>query len=93
MSEDSPDRHRQDLLASLYGGDVPTTLCGSMLRTGDVAAMFQVSERTVSEWARRGRIPSIRTPGGHRLYPAEELRRILRDPDWWTRDWEGTAAG
>ena len=29
-----------------------------LLRTRDVAKAFQVSERTVAEWARRGRIPS-----------------------------------
>jgi excisionase family DNA binding protein len=45
-----------------------------------------VSERTVAEWARRGRIPSVRTPGGHRLYPADQVRRLLvvsehDDPD------------
>ena len=28
-----------------------------LLRTSDVAALFQVSTRTVSEWARRGRVP------------------------------------
>lgn len=90
MTEDSPERHRQDLLASLYGSEVPTTLCGDMLRTGDVAAMFQVSERTVSEWARRGRIPSVRTPGGHRRYPADELHRLLAERDSWAPGWERT---
>ena len=93
MTEDSPERDRQDLLANLYGGKVPTTLCGRMLRTADVAAMFQVSERTVSDWARRGRIPSVRTPGGHRRYPADEIHRIMRESDWWVLGWEGTAAG
>ncbi|MDE3206400.1 MAG: helix-turn-helix domain-containing protein [Acidobacteriota bacterium] len=48
-----------------------------MLRTADVALLFEVSERTVSEWARKGQIPSVRTPGGHRRYPAEEIRCIL----------------
>lgn len=47
------------------------------LRTSDVAAIFQVSERTVAEWARRGRIPAVRTPGGHRRYPAAEIRALL----------------
>lgn len=90
MQHDSPERHRQELLATLYDGEVPTTLSGSMLRTCDVARMFQVSERTVSEWARRGRIPSVRTPGGHRRYPADGIRRIMRESDWWAFGWEGT---
>jgi predicted site-specific integrase-resolvase len=39
--------------------------------------LFQVSERTVSEWGRRGRIPSVRTPSGHRRYPATAIRELL----------------
>lgn len=72
---------RHALLAELFGPDgVPARLNDRMLQTADVASLFQVSERTVAEWARRGRIPSIRTPGGHRRYPAEEIRRLLADP-------------
>ena len=69
---------RESLLAELFGeGGVPPMLAGRLLRTREVAQLFQVSERTVAEWARRGRIPSVRTPGGHRLYPAEEVRKLL----------------
>src|SRR5688500_19956686 len=69
---------RDELLAELFGsGGVPPMLAGRLLRTREVAQLFQVSERTVAEWARRGRIPSVRTPGGHRLYPAEEVRKLL----------------
>lgn len=72
-----PD-NREELLKELFGDDdVPPVLAGRLLRTGEVAKLFQVSERTVAEWARRGRIPSVRTPGGHRLYPADEVRRLL----------------
>ena len=69
---------RDELLAELFGsGGVPPMLAGRLLRTREVAQLFQVSERTVAEWARRGRIPSVRTPGGHRLYPADQVRRLL----------------
>lgn len=69
---------REKLLKELFGDDVvPPALAGRLLRTGEVARLFQVSERTIAEWARRGRIPSVRTPGGHRLYPADEIRRLL----------------
>lgn len=71
------EAQRQALLASLFGRNVPRELSGQLLRTADVAALFQVSERTVSEWARRQRIPSVRTPGGHRRYPADEIRNLL----------------
>lgn len=69
---------RDDLLRELFGsGAVPPILAGRLLRTREVAQLFQVSERTVAEWARRGRIPSVRTPGGHRLYPADRIRELL----------------
>ncbi len=77
MTEPTPEALRRQLLATLFGPDVPAGLDSQLLRTTDVAALFQVSERTVSEWARRGRIPSVRTPGGHRRYPAEQIRQLL----------------
>jgi excisionase family DNA binding protein len=54
-----------------------------LLRTSEVARMFQVSERAVTDWAHRGRIPSLRTPGGHHRYPADAVLALL----------EGRAAG
>ena len=48
-----------------------------LLRTADVAALFHVSPRTVSEWARSGRVPCIRTPGGQWRYPAASIRRLV----------------
>ena len=72
------EQRREELLAELFGdGKVPPILSGRLLRTREVAQLFQVSERTVAEWARKGRIPSVRTPGGHRLYPADEVRKLL----------------
>jgi excisionase family DNA binding protein len=63
----------------LFGAEVPAALEGQLLRTADVAVLFQVSERTVSEWAKRGQIPSVRTPGGHRRYPADGIRWVLQE--------------
>jgi excisionase family DNA binding protein len=79
MSDDAQETHRHQLLGLLFGSEVPPALEGQLLRTSDVAALFQVSERTVSEWAKRGQIPSVRTPGGHRRYPAEGIRALLDD--------------
>ncbi len=76
MSEDPQDA-RQALLNLLFGDSVPAVLEGTMLRTADVALLFEVSERTVSEWAKKGQIPSVRTPGGHRRYPAEGIKWVL----------------
>lgn len=76
-NQQNQEHRRRDLLADLYGADVPVNIGGQLLRTVDVAHLFQVSERTVSEWARQGRIPSVRTPGGHRRYPADQVRHLL----------------
>lgn len=83
---------RDVLLTELFGdAGVPPMLSGRLLRTREVAQLFQVSERTVAEWARRGRIPSVRTPGGHRLYPADDVRRLLLATE--EAGNEGAAAG
>jgi excisionase family DNA binding protein len=78
MTEDAQGSHRHQLLGILFGSEVPEALEGQLLRTSDVATLFQVSERTVSEWAKRGQIPSVRTPGGHRRYPADGIRSLLQ---------------
>jgi excisionase family DNA binding protein len=65
-------------VVELFGDDhVPSSVDGRLLRTREVALLFQVSERAVTDWARKGRIPSVRTPGGHRRYPAEQVRSLL----------------
>jgi excisionase family DNA binding protein len=79
MADDSQDQQRKELLGMLFGSEVPAALEGQLLRTADVALLFQVSERTVSEWAKRGQIPSVRTPGGHRRYPADGIRWLLQE--------------
>jgi excisionase family DNA binding protein len=72
-------RSREALLEELAGdGSLPGSLRGRLLRTREVALLFQVSERAVTDWARRGRIPSVRTPGGHRRYPADDVWALLR---------------
>src|SRR5690606_36606842 len=72
-------RDREALLEELGGaGVLPEGMRGRLLRTREVALLFQVSERAVTDWARRGRIPSVRTPGGHRRYPADEVWALLR---------------
>jgi len=70
--------NREELLAELTGDGSSPSLGGRLLRTREVALLFQVSERAVTDWARRGRVPSVRTPGGHRRYPADEVFALLR---------------
>jgi len=55
---------------------VPIAGEDSWLTRTDVAHLFQVSPSTVTRWAREGRIPAKRTPGGHYRYPAPDMRRL-----------------
>lgn len=48
------------------------------LRTGEVAQIFGVSERSVRQWADAGRLPCLRTPGGHRLFPKGAVMEALQ---------------
>ena len=50
-----------------------------LLTPSEVAVMFRVNPKTVTRWARAGRISAVRTLGGHRRFRASEIRRILED--------------
>ena len=43
----------------------------------EVATMFRVDPKTVTRWAKSGKLSSIRTLGGHRRYRATEVRQLL----------------
>lgn len=77
MATTSSDTERRRLVSELITGAEAGSLSGRLLRTREVALLFEVSERAVTDWATKGRIPSIRTPGGHRRYPAEDVARLL----------------
>ena len=47
-----------------------------MLRTSEVAALFDVTERTVVNWAASGKLPSIRTIGGHRRFRNQDVTAL-----------------
>jgi excisionase family DNA binding protein len=49
----------------------------SLLTPGEVAGMFRVDPKTVTRWARDGKLTSIRTLGGHRRYREREVRALL----------------
>jgi excisionase family DNA binding protein len=48
-----------------------------LLTPAEVAAMLRVDPKTVTRWARGGKLSSIRTPGGHRRYSESEVRGFL----------------
>jgi excisionase family DNA binding protein len=49
----------------------------SLLTPAEVAAMFRVDPKTVTRWAKAGKLSSIRTLGGHRRYRESEVRALL----------------
>ena len=46
------------------------------LHTAEVADILHVSPKTVSRWAKEGKLPFLKTLGGHRRYPATEIRQL-----------------
>jgi excisionase family DNA binding protein len=48
-----------------------------LLTPAEVAALFRVDPKTVTRWAKAGKLTSIRTLGGHRRYRAVEVRSLL----------------
>lgn len=69
---------RSRVLGRVYGDAEPPDWAGARwLRPGEVAALLQVSRRTVSDWARAGRLESLMTPGGHRRFRADHVRALL----------------
>ena len=47
-----------------------------LLTPGAVAAALYVDPKTVTRWARAGKIDSIRTPGGHRRYRRSDVEAL-----------------
>jgi excisionase family DNA binding protein len=60
---------------------VETIETEELLTPSEVAAMFRVNPKTVTRWARAGRISYIKTLGGHRRFKASEIRRLLAEAD------------
>jgi excisionase family DNA binding protein len=58
--------------AELYAGN-------KHLRAAEAAAIMQVSPKTISRWAKEGKLPFVRTLGGHRRYPETALRKLVAD--------------
>lgn len=48
-----------------------------LMTPAEVAALFRVDPKTVTRWAKAGKLTSIRTLGGHRRYRAAEVHGLL----------------
>ncbi|MHB8512426.1 MAG: helix-turn-helix domain-containing protein [Actinomycetota bacterium] len=49
------------------------------LKTSEVALILHVSPKTISRWAKEGRLPYMATLGGHRRFPANEINQLTDD--------------
>jgi len=56
---------------------VRTSEAETLLTPAEVAALFRVDPKTVTRWAKAGKLSSIRTLGGHRRYRENEVRALL----------------
>jgi excisionase family DNA binding protein len=50
----------------------------ALLTPAEVAKKFRVDPKTVTRWAKAGKLSSIRTLGGHRRYRAAEVEKFLQ---------------
>jgi excisionase family DNA binding protein len=50
----------------------------TLLTPSEVAALFRVDPKTVTRWAKAGKLTSIRTLGGHRRYKESEVTALLK---------------
>jgi excisionase family DNA binding protein len=66
------------LPALLRGGDSRMPAHRPWLRAREVAARLHVDPKTVTRWARQGRLAHRRTLGGHRRYDPEYIEQLVR---------------
>jgi len=50
----------------------------ALLTPGEVARLFRVDPKTVARWDKEGKLTSVKTLGGHRRYPQEQLNSLLQ---------------
>ena len=62
------------MAAQPKGGEAP-----SYLLPAEVAELLSVSPKTVSRWAKEGKLPFMKTLGGHRRYPEAQIRQLIEE--------------
>ena len=65
----------------MYGMNNSRRFIGEPLLTpSEVAALFRVDPKTVTRWAKTGKLTAVRTLGGHRRYRECDVRQLLARP-------------
>jgi len=59
------------------GGPAPLGVLINPRRSG--CDVFRVNPKTVTRWARAGKMSAVRTLGGHRRFRTPEIRRFLEE--------------
>ncbi len=71
-ADDGPARRGEDIPMTSRTHEAET-----LLTPAEVASMFRVDPKTVTRWAKSGKLTSIRTLGGHRRYREAEVKALL----------------
>lgn len=50
-----------------------------LLKPSEAGRLLGVDPKTVSRWAKAGKLSSIRTLGGHHRFRADEIHRIFQE--------------
>jgi excisionase family DNA binding protein len=76
MNSDSTPRLRQEAAV-----DAPQIDPRTLLTPAEVAAILYVDPKTVTRWAKAGKLESFRTPGGHRRFLKSEILTLITGDD------------
>ena len=63
--------------SSFSNSSLSSTGQENLLTPSEVAALFRVDPKTVTRWAKAGKLTSIRTLGGHRRFKESEVKSLL----------------
>ena len=64
--------------SSFSNSSLSSTGQENLLTPSEVAVLFRVDPKTVTRWAKAGKLTSIRTLGGHRRYKESEVKALLK---------------
>ena len=70
-----------DPRAHLHSQEDAVTKTHELMTPAEVARLFRVDPKTVSRWAQEGKLPHVRTLGGHRRYPRVDVLRLYGEGD------------
>jgi len=49
----------------------------TLMTSGEVARQLRVDVKTVSRWAKAGKLRAVKTPGGHNRYYRTDINKII----------------